>query len=185
MIDEIDQITSMSQERLYKWLHSFSGLVLDYPQSTQQQSGTVSIGKRPTFTFSSHQVGHILSTKSIVQRIWQRLISAQILTLQIDAMKDTKLPMPELQPILFQQIEEFKKVKCGTARIKSFYKVESQSYRLDIQRDQAPFELIAQIKIQDGYPEKPCLFDLSLVTARSNNKSKEAEKQTTVTKFYD
>ena len=72
VVDELDQIVAMSQERLYKWLHSLAGLVLDFTQTEDQTS----LGKKPSFSYDVSQVGHLVSTKSIVQRLWQRLLSA-------------------------------------------------------------------------------------------------------------
>ena len=85
-----------------------------------------------------------------------------MLNLQIQTFKETNQPLKELTPILFQNIQEFSKVKIATIKIRSFQKVNEKTLRLDLHKDAAPFELIAVITVQDGYPEKPCLFDLSL-----------------------
>ena len=72
MLEEIDEIVSMSQERLYKWLHSLAGLELDFAQSTSNPATELQQQqyKKPSFRFDVGQVGHIVSTKSIVQRLW-------------------------------------------------------------------------------------------------------------------
>ena len=54
MIDELSSIVAMSQERIYKWLHTLAGLVLDFPQASQ---GAVSLGKRPHFTLGANYLG--------------------------------------------------------------------------------------------------------------------------------
>ena len=91
--------------------------------------------------------------------------------------------MPEISTIFSNQIPEFMKVKGNFARIKNFQKVGVKGYRLDLVRDGTQFELVAQITIQDGYPEKSCIFSLSLVSVPV--KGKGSEKASTVTKFAD
>ena len=70
----------------------------------------------------------------------------------------------------------------GGVRIKNFQKVGNKTYRIDLARSEAMFELIAQIAIPDGYPDKTCTFTLSVTHSSAHNQSKskgaEEEKQT-------
>ena len=77
MIDELSQIQSLTQERLYKWLHSLAGLVLPFSATEH------SLGKSPLFSTSTDLVvTHAeLSTKGLINRIWQRSFSQQLLYL--------------------------------------------------------------------------------------------------------
>ena len=45
-------------------------------------------------------MGHAVSTRAIVQRLWQRLLSIQILWLQVEALGKTRALLPELSKIL-------------------------------------------------------------------------------------
>ena len=57
----------------------------------------------------------------------------------------------------------------GGVRIKNFQRVGNKTYRLDLTRSEAVFELIAQIAIPDGYPDKSCEFTLTVVQSSSHN----------------
>ena len=64
IIEELGQIQALSQERLYKWLHSLAGLMQDFTHSFQEQSEKVA--RQPKFSHDVSQVDHIVSTKSIL-----------------------------------------------------------------------------------------------------------------------
>jgi len=59
--------------------------------------------------------------------MWQRLLSRQILRLQIQTFKDSQSFMPEISTILYGQIDEFKAVKAKAVRMRSFKALSSKS----------------------------------------------------------
>jgi len=75
MIDELSSITSTSEERLYKWLHTLAGLILDFSHSATTHEGgkpsptaakSTSLGKKPSFTIGANYLGYLVSTKAII-----------------------------------------------------------------------------------------------------------------------
>ena len=128
MIDELAQIVALSNERLYTWLHTLAVLTLDYSNHIQEQKqenkeANFSFGKKPRFTLGANYLGYMVSTKSIVSRLWQRLLSRHILSLQIETFKETKSFMPDISTVLYGcQIEEFKAVNARSVRMMNFCK---------------------------------------------------------------
>lgn len=94
-VKDMQTIITDSNERLYEWLHNWAGLYLD----VQKLKGTTD---SPTFIKADDQSS--LSTKLIMSRIWQRMISKSVLNLQLNQLQDKKAFLPEV-------LEEFKKVK--------------------------------------------------------------------------
>ena len=131
MIEELSSILSSCDERLYKWLHTLAGLILDYPQSlTEAQPSAEKLGKKPNFTLGANYMGYLVSTKSIVQRIFQRVLSQQILALQIEALAEQRSFMTDVSNYLYTKVDEFVRVKAGAVRFKSFAKVSDRKYLL-------------------------------------------------------
>ena len=95
--------------------------------------------------------------------------------------------MLEILPAVYQEIEEFKLARAKPITIKSFSKVSARCYKLELSTTNATattMELVAQIEIPDGYPDKSCTFTLSLVPGRSAKATNEEEKKG-MTKFPD
>jgi len=81
-LKDLQTIVSDSNERMYEWLHNWAGLYLDVQKSQFiKDSATV-----PSFKFDDES--GCLSTKLIVSRIWQRLISKSVLNLQLNHLID-------------------------------------------------------------------------------------------------
>ena len=59
-------------------------------------------------------------------------------------------------------------------------------YRLELSRENAPFDLFAKITVSEGYPDNACLFNLSLIpVAAAKVATSEQQKLTTWTAFAD
>ena len=151
MIDELAQIEAMSQERLYIWLHTLAGLSLDYQNNLQQQdqhgSNTQTFGKKPTFTLGANYLGYLVSTKSIMSRMWQRLLSRQILALQLETFKETKTFLADISTALYCQICEFKAVDAKAVRMRNFSKLSAKKFQTELVHEGASFEMQATMSI--------------------------------------
>ena len=77
-------------------------------------------------------MGYLVSTKSIVQRIYQRVLSQQILALQIEALTEQRSFMTDVSSYLYTKVEEFVRVKAGSVRFKSFSKLSEKKYLLQL-----------------------------------------------------
>ena len=71
--------------------------------------------------------------------------------------------MQELHHSLYQNVEEFTKVKSNAVKTKSVEKLGETIYQIQLAHQGASFDLVAKVTLADAYPDKACLFDLSLV----------------------
>jgi hypothetical protein len=74
-LKDIKTICSESNERIYEWLHNWAGLYLDIqkPMSIKESN------QMAKFNLDEDQPS--ISTKLILSKIWQRLISKSVLNL--------------------------------------------------------------------------------------------------------
>ena len=79
--------------------------------------------------------------------------------------------MPDLHNALYQRVEEFSKIKASLVRFKTVEKLSAKSYQILLAHQGTPFDLNATVTLPDAYPDKACLFDLSLTTVRTGRGS--------------
>ena len=109
----------------------------------------------PTFKFDDESAA--ISTKLIISRIWQRLISKSVLSLQINNLVDNKQLLPEVISE-FKTVKEFQMLSNSIKGvIRDFKKVSNSVYEIVIERDRA-YEVHAKIKIPLNYPDSSPSF---------------------------
>ena len=82
---------------MYEWLHNWAGLYLDVEKTLVNDS-------LPVYKIDT-QVDKV-STKSLIFKVWQRLVSKSMLNLQINHFIDKNDFSPEVNSVL-KDIKEF------------------------------------------------------------------------------
>ena len=91
--------------------------------------------------------------------------------------------MQELHHSLYQNVEEFTKVKSNAVKTKSVEKLGETIYQIQLAHQGASFDLVAKVTLADAYPDKACLFDLSLVSVRGGRDQSSKKGGEKVTEF--
>lgn len=154
-LKDLKTIISDTNERLYEWLHNWAGLYLDIQKPFSMKEAN----QVPTFKFDEES--STISTKLIISRIWQRLVSKSVLSLQINNLVDNKQILPEVLAE-FKTVKEFQMLSNSIKGvIKDFKKISSSIFEIVIERDRA-YEVHARIKIPQNYPDCPPSFNLTM-----------------------
>jgi Skp family chaperone for outer membrane proteins len=83
----------------------------------------------------------------IISRIWQRLISKSVLSLQLTNLLDNKQLLPEVLNE-FKTVKEFQMLSNSIKGvIKDFKKISNSTYDLVLERDKGAYEVQARINI--------------------------------------
>jgi Skp family chaperone for outer membrane proteins len=83
----------------------------------------------------------------IISRIWQRLISKSVLSLQLTNLLDNKQLLPEVLTE-FKTVKEFQMLSNSIKGvIKDFKKISNSTYDLVLERDKGAYEVQARINI--------------------------------------
>ena len=77
-IKDLRMINSETNDRVYEWVHNWAGLYLDVQKMISVKDSI------PTFMTNESEENSYLSTKLIMNKIWQRLVSKSILNLQLN-----------------------------------------------------------------------------------------------------
>lgn len=153
---DILRVNATTNERIYEWLHNWAGLYLD----VQRPLGDW------TPVFSTQEHGNSLSTKAVISRVWQRLVSRYVLDLQLTHFLEKQAFMREV-------VEEFKTVKefqlvapAVRGQIKEFRKIRDYQYEVIIERERG-YLLKAEMIVHFCYPERPPTFKLTMISSTS------------------
>eukprot|EP00347_Sterkiella_histriomuscorum_P007800 403347513 len=150
---QLEDIVQSSKERVYQWLHNLAGLYLD----TSPVSQTL---VNPQFILQSENQAKMedqqyISTKLIISKIWQRLVSKSVLNLQIDQFAAHKKFIKEVKE-MFTKNETFN--QQTKSQIQSFKNVDENKYEMIVSRDQQQFRVVIQLSA--NYPTVPPRFTI-------------------------
>ena len=94
-----------------------------------------------------------VSTKIVFKRIWQRILTTQILQLQIDQFLKGGYHH-DIKEILNKSDELACAQPCTLLEPKFTKEIEG-TYKLQFKKQGVPFELLATIEVPAAYPDKP------------------------------
>jgi hypothetical protein len=99
----------------------------------------------------------------IISRIWQRLISKSVLSLQITNLIENKQLLPEVLNE-FKTVKEFQMLSNSIKGvIKDFKKTSNSTYDLVLEREKGTYEVHARIFIPLDYPDSSPQFSLTML----------------------
>ncbi|TNV84672.1 hypothetical protein FGO68_gene6114 [Halteria grandinella] len=174
-VKDLSDIIQDTNERIYEWLHNWAGLYLEVQKP--QRSLPPPEGFIPSYKTDYIETAETISTKFIIHRIWQRLISKSVLNLQIGQFLERQAYLKEVAEEM-ERVMEFKLLGQGgnKGHIKEFKKGKgANQYEVHVEREKY-YDLRAIIDIPKDYPESPPRFRLTMNKFNSRHSSKHAAK---------